>query len=245
MSTRLGRMGRLALALAALGAAADETDIRKTLEENVPHLTVTRISPSPVPGIHEVEVEERGAVFYVAADGSHVIAGDMYVLTGDGLRSITEVRRQERRRELLADLDVGDMVVFAPEGTPKAILHVFTDVDCPYCRKLHQEVVALNGYGIEVRYLAYPRAGIDSEAFERMVSAWCSEDPPTALTELKLGNPIPVLACENAVAEQRALGDAMGVEGTPTLVALDGTLIEGYLQAAEVAERLDIRAQEH
>jgi len=68
------------------------------LREYAPHLTVTRISPSPVAGIHEVEVKERGAMFYAAADGSHVITGDMYVLSGDGLQSITELRREERRR---------------------------------------------------------------------------------------------------------------------------------------------------
>ena len=216
MSTRLGWIAVLVLGLPALGSAADQTAIMQKLREYAPHLTVTRISPSPVAGIHEVEVKERGAMFYAAADGSHVIAGDMYVLSGDGLQSITELRREERRRELLAGLDADDMIIFRPEEEPQAILHVFTDVDCPYCRKLHQEISALNGYGVEVRYLAYPRAGPDSATFEKMVSAWCSDDPGVAVTDLKLGNSIPsstARALSLTIGARRAM-----VVGTPTII---------------------------
>ena len=245
MSTHVEWIAILALGLSTLGAAADQTAITKRLMEAAPHLTVTRISPSPVAGIHEVEVKERGAMFYAAADGSHVIAGDMYVLTGNGLQSITELRREERRRELLPALDAADMIVFRPEEEPKAILHVFTDVDCPYCRKLHQEISALNGYGVEIRYLAYPRAGLDSATFEKMVSAWCSDDPHAAVTELKLGNSIRPSTCESPVADHLALGELMGVEGTPTIITLDGQRIAGYLSASEVAHRLGILPQEN
>ncbi len=219
-------------------AAADETALRERLAELLPGMPVSTVAPSPLPGIYAVEMED-GSVLYADAEASHVIAGDMYVLTEAGPVNLAEVRRQERRRQLLADVDPSDMIVFAPKET-KAVVSVFTDVDCGYCRKLHQERTELADYGIEVRYLAYPRAGTDSETYENMVSAWCATDRQRAITRLKQGERVPAKTCENPVAEQYRLGALVGVGGTPTLVTPSGELIPGYLPAAELAKRLGV-----
>ena len=89
---------------------------------------------------------------------------------------------------------------------------VFTDVDCGYCRKLHMEMDEINALGIEVRYLAFPRAGPGSRSYEKIVSAWCAKDAQQAITELKMGRSIPDRSCANPVMEQYALGQAMGVD---------------------------------
>ena len=216
----------------------EEEAVRARLAELLPGMPVVDIGPSPLPGLYEVEMGD-GSVLYANAEVSHVIAGDMYALTEAGPVNLAEVRRQERRRELLAAVDVSDTIVFAPKET-KAVVNVFTDVDCGYCRKLHQERGELADYGIEVRYLAYPRAGPGSETYENMVSAWCADDRQRAMTRLKQGEAVRAKTCENPVAEQYQLGAVVGVSGTPTLVTPSGELIPGYMPAAELARRLGV-----
>lgn len=212
--------------------------VRARLAEMLPGMPVSEVRPSPLPGLFSVEMED-GSVLYADAGVSHVIAGDMYALTEAGPVNLAEVRRQERRRELLAAVDLSDMIVFAAKET-KAVVSVFTDVDCGYCRKLHQERDELADYGVEVRYLAYPRAGPGSETYENMVSAWCAGDRQRAITRLKQGDKVPAKTCENPVAEQYRLGALVGVSGTPTLVTPTGELIPGYLPAEDLAKRLGV-----
>ena len=136
------------------------------------------------------------------------------------------------------------MLVFTPgAGKVKATVTVFTDIDCGYCRKLHQEVPELNRLGIAVRYLAYPRAGIDSDSYNKIVSAWCSNDPLGALTKAKRGEAIPTRKCDNPVARQYALGSEVGVTGTPTVQLFYGKELKkqwrGVQQRSEVKQAIE------
>ena len=132
------------------------------------------------------------------------------------------------------------MIVFGPEEA-KAFVYVFTDVDCYYCQKLHQEVPALKELGVEIRYLAYPRAGVGSPSYRKIASAWCAEDPNISLTALKAGEQIPDNVCENnPVAEQYMLGGQLGVSGTPALVTESGKLLPGYMPADKLANALGL-----
>ena len=208
------------------------------LEIAVPSVTVTRVTRSDYAEIYEVEIEEDNAVLHVSADGSHLFAGDMYVLSDEGIINVTEIGREENRARLLSRVSMDDMIVFAPTNGTREILYVFTDVDCTYCRMLHQDVEELNRYGMEIRYLAYPRIGESSPAYERMVSAWCADDPQTALTELKSGDSIATTTCDDPVLDQFELGRMVGVGGTPTLITSRGKRIRGCLPPEEMAERV-------
>ena len=88
--------------------------------------------------------------------------------------------------------------------------------------------------GIEIRYLAYPRAGIDSEPYNAMVSAWCSTTPHAALTQLKLGAQIDPQMCDNPIADQYRMGQLFGLRGTPLLVLSNGKTVGGYVNAEEL-----------
>lgn len=145
------------------------------------------------------------------------------------------------RAQALATLDADDMIVFSPKGEPKATVTVFTDIDCGYCRKLHQEVPELNKMGIEVRYLGYPRAGVNSQSHKKLTTAWCAEDQRETLTRLKNGESVPLKVCDdNSVAEAYRLGQQMGVTATPALVLESGELQLGYMPAAQLAARLGV-----
>lgn len=227
---------------AAMDAApAGARTLLKRLEAARPDLmqTIRKVSETPVANLYAVELA-GGTLLYGTADGGHLIAGDLYAL-GDGeLVNLAEEERSVTRRRLLESVDHGDMIVFAPKGEVKGAINVFTDVDCGYCQMLHREVPELNARGIEVRYLAYPRAGLGSDSYRKIVSAWCAKNPQDAITRLKAREAIPEATCQNPVADQYALGGAMGVTGTPAIVLDDGRLLPGYLPADRLSAILGI-----
>ena len=206
--------------------------IRERLASVRPNLDILAIQPSAMPGMYVVDV--NGGVLYVSADARFLLPGKLYGLTDTDLVDLDADRQAKRRADLIHAVDLDDMIVFRPAGD------VFTDVDCGYCRKLHQEVKQLNDLGIEIRYLAYPRAGINSDSYARIVSAWCADDRQSALTTLKAGGNVPQRSCDNPVAEQYLLGQKVGVTGTPSLVTDDGIMFPGYVPALQLAKRLGI-----
>lgn len=222
----------------AFGEALSLAEVRQKLLSGKPDLPILKISNSPLKGFYQVNLS-GGNMLYVTKDGRHFIAGDLYQVTSGDLVNLTTTGRNVRRKEMIAAIDESEMLIFAPAKI-KASVTVFTDVDCSYCRKLHREVSELNRLGIAIRYLAYPRAGIPSGSYDKIVSAWCADNPQDALTKAKLGQEIPAKTCDNPVAEHYRLGNEIGVTGTPALVLQDGRLIPGYMPAADLADLLGI-----
>jgi thiol:disulfide interchange protein DsbC len=224
------------------GARAEDPQaaaILKALSTARPDLQYEQPRPSAMPGLYEVQVR-GGPLLYITPDGTRFIAGDLFEVQESGFVNLAEQGRQKERAELIAAVKPEDMIVFAPQN-PKATITVFTDVDCGYCRKLHNEVAELNELGIAVHYLAFPRAGLGSPSFRKIASAWCAKDPRDALTRLKNGEEIPENVCaDNPVAAQMVLGEKAGVNGTPAIVLEDGTLVPGYRPAKELAKLLGI-----
>src|SRR5690625_383339 len=122
-------------------------------------------------------------------------------------------------------------------------LMVFTDVDCGYCRRLHQQIEEYTEAGIRVKYMAFPRAGVGSETYDKMVSIWCADDPQRAMTIAKSGQQPAPARCDNPVEEQYRLGKQLGVTGTPSLITPNGEMIPGYVPPQQLRERLDRLAQ--
>jgi len=224
--------------------AAVTDEIRDAIETSLQPVlmgeTPKSIEATSMEGIYKVNLG-MGRFLYSNASGSHMISGEMYGFSSEGLVNLTEMDRGAERKEQLASLDIKNAIVFAPKGKPKAILNVFTDVDCGYCRLFHKEVPALNAQGVEVRYLAFPRGGLQTQGAAKMISAWCADDRQKAITDLKNEKSIPTELCkDNPVADQYRLGNEVGVTGTPSLLLMDGTMIPGYKPAAELIEILGI-----
>ena len=216
--------------------AADQNPVAEQLKTARPDLEFTVLGPAPIADFYEVQVN-NGPLFFVHRNGDYFFQGGLYQVESGQIVDVLENRLIEKRRALFADRSTEDMIVFKAEGETKVVMNIFTDVDCGYCRKLHQEVPQLNSMGIEVRYLAYPRAGIPSISYNKIATAWCAEDQQDILTKVKNGQNVPFEVCEdNPVADHYALGDSVGVTGTPAIVLMDGTLIPGYQPAENFAE---------
>ena len=202
---------------------------------------IEAVRSSPAPGIAEVQIE-NGPLIYATEDGDYFfLNGDLHQTTATGAINLTEERRAVTRKEQLATIPVNDMVVFSPEGEARDYIAVFTDVTCFYCQKLHREVDQLNAKGIEVRYLAFPRGGIDSDGAQKLATAWCAEDQQTTLTELKAGVELPANDCaDNPIAAQYQLGLDMGVSGTPAIITSSGLMVPGYRPADDLVALLGL-----
>ena len=193
------------------------------------------INPTPVPGIFEAKFGME--LIYVSADGRYFFSGDL--IDGSSRTNLSEQSRTTERKAALAKIEEKDAVTFKAKGEQKHLLTVFTDVDCGYCVKLHKEVPKLNEAGVTVQYLAYPRAGIGSESYKKIVNVWCADDKQDALTKSKAGETIAAKECENPVAKEYELGQKLGVNGTPALFTEDGTMIPGYRPADQLVKILD------
>ena len=219
---------------------AIEQSVLSMLKTARPDIQFTFLGESPMPGVYEVQVT-NGPILFVHEQGEYLFEGGLLKVSESGIVDTMEERKAIKRRDVFAARSTDDMIIFKPEGESKAIMNVFTDVDCGYCRKFHQEVPELNAMGIEVRYLAFPRAGIPSGSYDKIAKAWCAEDQQDALTKVKSGRSVDVEVCEdNPVAEQYAFGTQLGVTGTPAIILMDGTLIPGYQPAKKFAEVLGL-----
>jgi len=220
--------------------AKAQSDIKQRIAKEL-QTTATSIKESAIPGIYEVVVPPR--VFYVSADGRYVLTGDMVDLT-KGV-NLTEAVRDTARIASLENVGEENMIVFAPKGEVKHTISVFTDIDCGYCRKLHNEMADYNKLGIKVRYLAYPRAGVGSKSYQKAVTVWCSDDKRAAMTKAKNGQNMANKECKNPVQAQMALGKELGVSGTPALMLENGQLYPGYAPADRLIKILDqVKAQQ-
>jgi thiol:disulfide interchange protein DsbC len=225
--------------LLATSVSADETQIRKNLGQAMPGLQLASVEASEIKGIFSVTTIS-GESLFVSADGKHFLTGDMYSAEKGKIVNLSEKRRESGRMKQIASVTDEEKIVFPAKGETKAKIAVFTDIDCGYCRKLHREIPALNEMGVEVSYLAYPRAGIGSPSYGKYVSAWCADDKLEAMTAAKNGKSIPEKSCSNPVKNQYMLGQAMGISGTPAIVLEDGRLIPGYMDAQKLGKALGV-----
>lgn len=228
----------LTLFAAAL-AFAGEAEIRESLAAIDQQVGIQAVNPVEGAPFFEV-VLGSGERLYTTENGEHFVSGDLYAVQSTGFENLTELGRGRERLELLAEFSESSTVIFSPEGPVKTRVNVFTDIDCGYCRKLHAEIEDYLAEGIEVRYFAFPRAGVGSESYNKYVSAFCAEDEQLRLTQAKAGQAIPTATCENPVADQYALGNRLGVRGTPSIIDSEGRMIPGYVPASELAVRLGL-----
>ena len=240
MNNRLVKACLLLLAVtlstAALADPGKHAAIRDSLQRVIPNVTLDEINPTPVDGLSEVLIGPQ--VVYVTNDGKYLIKGSLIDLKTRV--DLSEERRKSIRLAAINGIGEDRMIVFAADE-PRHTITVFTDIDCGYCRKLHNEIDQYNAKGITVRYLFFPRSGPNTPSFDKAVSVWCEEDRRKALTAAKAGKELPKADCKNPVQEEYELGEVVGVRGTPAIILEDGEMLPGYIPADRLSKALDAR----
>ena len=205
-----------------------------TVREILKTDSMPNISPTPVAGTYEFSVGND--IFYLSEDGRYLIKGEMIDL--HTRQNLAEARRQQNRLQRLQYINPDDMIVFPARGERRHVVYVFMDTDCPYCRMVQQDIYQYSQYGIEMRYLAFPRGGLNSPGYQRAISIWCAEDRVGAMIAAQEGQEIPERKCPTSVREQYATGLQIGVTGAPAMVLEDGTLVQGFMAPPNLAQFL-------
>lgn len=208
-----------------------------------PKVTVERVSAAPMPGFREAIV--AGQVVYVSDDGRYLFlpgsGGALFDVQAQ--KNLSEDAMNGVRRQLLQTIPRSERIVFAP-ANPKYTVTVFTDVECGYCRKLHSDIAEYNRQGIAIEYLAFPRMGIGSDDYKKMVAVWCAPDRRKALTDAKNDRGPANASCKTSINQQYDVGRRVGLTGTPMILTAEGVELGGYLPPAALRKALDKLATE-
>jgi thiol:disulfide interchange protein DsbC len=228
------------LALSGTSAFAADADpkleaVRAKISSMFSSIDPEHVSKSPIDGWYTVQ--KGSIVAYISDDGRYLLQGDLIDL--DQQVNLSELSRTDARRQLVSSLADEDAILFSPAEVKHSVT-VFTDIDCTYCRKLHNEIEQYLEQGIAVRYVLYPRNGRSSRAWSTSEDVWCSADRGSALTAAKLDRKFETSSCDaSMISRHYKLGQDVGLNGTPAIVFDDGTMIAGYMPAAQLSVRLN------
>lgn len=224
----------LAVLAAALSGPAPATaspvpvGLKETLQTRYPGTTFGDVQRTPWPGVYEVALGSRLA--YVDATGHYFLFGHLFDLQAQ--RDLTAERLERTARVDVATLPLEDSLKEV-RGTGARTLIVFSDPDCPFCRKLETELKALTN--VTLHTFLMPLASLHPQARSRAIAIWCSPDRNRAWQSVMLRNETPkAKACPNPVDRNVALGERLGITGTPTLIAADGRVMQGALSLAQI-----------
>lgn len=218
----------------AIAPGTPAAHARDALAKINPDARIETIQDAPIPGFQQAVVS--GQVVYVSNDGKYMLPGALYDIGTQ--RNLSAAAMASLRTKLLRKVPLEDRIVFAP-ANPRYTVVVFTDVECGFCRKFHSQIADYNRQGIAVQYLAFPRMGLGSKDFKKMVAVWCAADPKKALTDAKHDRAVAYRNCNNPVTMEYSLGQRMGLTGTPMILASDGTELGGYLEPVTLRAKLD------
>ena len=219
-------------AVTAESDAAVVSALQENLKTSGIEETILSAVPTDMDGIYWATAEGLPS-FFTDKSGKHIIQGQI-IAVGDGAPvDISAALVANTAQKALQAVDKDELIIYPAKGETKAVVYSFTDADCPYCTKLHEEMADINARGIEVRYLAWPRS---QASVPKMEAIWCSQDRHAAMNQAKMGANVQAPSCENPVAAHMALGARLGVRGTPAIFTESGQQIGGYLPAEQLAQ---------
>lgn len=210
-----------------------ERQLREALAQMAPNLPITSISESVLPGVYEVI--SGAQVYYLSPNGRYLVEGSIIDLQEQV--NVSDQRRGTLQLALIEEVPEDQMIVFNnAEKNADRWITVFTDTDCGFCQRLHQEIDEITEADIRVRYLMFPRAGIDSHSSAELESVWCAEDQQEAMTIAKSGGTVSPATCENPIQTHMDLARQVELRGTPLIYLDNGTKIPGYRPAQELID---------
>lgn len=227
--------GLLAVPAMAADDSAELQHVRDTVSGMFSGIDQDDIFASEVDGWYTIR---KGAIVaYISADGRYLLQGDLIDLQDQV--NLSEKDRNGARVKMMSAVPDDQVIIFKPEHV-RHVVSVFTDVDCTFCRRLHSQINEYMDEGIEIRYFLYPRNGPQSESWVKAEHVWCADDRNEALTLSKLDKPFPTHDCDaSIISKHYAMGQDVGLRGTPAIVLEDGTLFSGYLPPKQLAEAIE------
>ena len=224
----------------AFDAKSDELLISSKINAVLPEeMSVQSVKESMIENLYVVDIGDLQPI-YASKNGEFFFYGELYAVNGNMLLNTTKDEINLKRKNILdAALTEDDFITFKSDNEKHRVI-IFTDVDCGYCRKFHNEINDFNDLGITVNYVAFPRSGLASDSYNKIVTAWCSTAPKDTLTKMKEGVDVQLSMCQNHPVEKHfLLGQKIGITGTPAIIKSNGELLPGYLPPEELLTRLN------
>lgn len=221
-------------------AAAAPADAVKTITDQLAKsygdqdLKVLSVTASPVAGVYEVHLSGNQLV-YMSADGKHMFTGDLIDVTQRS--NLSEERRSDLNRIDYSALPL-DKAITEVRGNGQLKVVVFTDADCPYCKRLEREFEKMTD--VTIYNFMMPIPSLHPAAQAKSERIWCSSDRTAAWTGWMRQGVVPpeVAPCPNPVAETMELGNQYGFNGTPTLVFPNGKIVAGFIPNPQLQQTI-------
>jgi thiol:disulfide interchange protein DsbC len=208
------------LMLGALAVHANEALIKKTLESRVQGLKVESVTKTPYFGLWEVRVGDE--LLYTDEKVSYIFSGN--VLDGRNMKNLTEERLQKLTAVKFDELPLAQAVKVV-RGNGKRQIAVFSDPNCPYCKRFEQDLVKLDD--VTIYTFLYPI--LSQNSVDKSKAVWCASDRGKAWSDMMLGGNTPAVArnCDNPIDKNLELGRKMRIDGTPTTFLASGQRVVG------------------
>jgi thiol:disulfide interchange protein DsbC len=229
-----GCLSALVICMASLPAMAGEAEVRQAVQTLRPGATIESIAVAPIKGLYEVFVD--GEIVYVDEAGTTLLVGTLLDVAGQ--RNLTQERRDKLLRVNFAQLPLA-LAVKTVKGNGARVFASFEDPSCGYCKRLHQELHALDNFTLYT--FLVPLLG--PESHRKIQAIWCAPDRAQALRATMTGtSSLPLAQCEVPMDKLVALAARTRVQGTPTLVFEDGSRSPGLLPMAVLDRQLSERS---
>lgn len=217
-------------------AHADETSLRKALLADFPGEKIESIKKTPYLGLYEVVVGDD--LFYTDENATFLFLG--HVIDPKTKQSLTSERLQEIKdaRRISMDALPLDLSIKAVRGNGKRKLVVFSDPKCPYCKRLEKELAKVTD--VTIYTLLYP---VLNGSLPTATSIWCSGDRLKAWDDFMLrGIAPPEKNCETPISTLVQTGQKYRINGTPTLIFADGSVVPGMITTEAIEKKLNTAA---
>lgn len=229
----LGSAGLCIALLFAQAARADEAAVKKRFENRFPGAAVTSVVPAPLPGMYEVFVQDQ--LLYTDEEVNYVLSGSL--IDAASRRNLSEERLGRLRAISFDQLPLGSAIRIV-KGNGSRKLAIFEDPDCPFCRRLEQELVHVDNVTMYV--LLYPLEQLHPGATAKSIRIWCAQDRAKAWTDAVLGraNLNAPADCKHPIEPLKKFAEGHRIFATPTMVFENGTRVAGAIPAADIEKKL-------
>lgn len=205
-----------------------------------PNIKVIGVRKSPVESLWEVDIQTGGrkSLVYIDSSKKYMILGAINSIQEK--KNLTQERITELNKVDLSKIPLDDAIVM---GDEKAKYHVivFTDPDCPYCARLHQELKKVIEQRKDIAFFIkmFPLK-IHPAAYDKAKAIVC-EKSLALLNDAFDKKELPKPKCETSVVDNNMkLAEELGITGTPALIMPDGRVMPGYKKANAIIELLAV-----
>jgi thiol:disulfide interchange protein DsbC len=213
--------------------AATTDEVKAKVLQNYPATTVSQVNETPLKNLYEVIMGKN--VAYTDEEARYFVFGNLFDMKTQTDLTTTPTNKIEMgfpSKERLKD------AIKTVKGNGKRKLAVFSDPDCPYCQQLERNLQSISN--VTIYTFLFPLESLHPRAKGTAISIWCNKDASKAYHEYMLENKQPqVKTCTNPIERNIQFAGSMGIQGTPSVIFEDGSLIPGAISSPELERQLE------